>query len=155
LSISNPCSHVESISICFHKCNLLLLTAKWLVRIQEQLVPINSFPLTAKWLVRIQEQLVPVNSLLLSVKWLVWIQEQLVPVLFVSVISQEASSNTRAACAYLPVSILGQVPSSSQKNKLVPVDLLFVSPINLVICYLVDVYQSRNGYDIPCYLLSC
>ena len=73
---------------------------------------------TAKWLVRIQEQLVPVNSFLLSVKWLVQIQEQFVPMLFVSVISQAASSNTRTACAYLPVSFLGQVPSSSQKNNL-------------------------------------
>jgi len=38
----------------------------------------NSFPLTAKWLVRIQEELVPANSLLLSVKQQVHIQEQLV-----------------------------------------------------------------------------
>ena len=57
-----------------------LLSAKWLVRIQEQLVPVNLLLLSAKRLVRIQEQLVPVNSLLLSVKWPVRIQEQLVPV---------------------------------------------------------------------------
>jgi len=36
------------------------------------------------------------------------------------------------------------------KERLVPVNLLFVSPINPVIWYLVNVYQSRNGYDIIC-----
>ena len=45
----------------FLQYNLFLLSAKWLVRIQEQLVPANSLLLSAKWLVRIQEQLVPVN----------------------------------------------------------------------------------------------
>jgi len=66
----------------FSQHNLFLLTAKWPVRIQEQLVPVNSLLLSVKWLVRIQEQLVPVDllSFLLSVKWLVQIQEQLVPV---------------------------------------------------------------------------
>ena len=55
-----------------------ICSAKWLVRIQEQLVPFNSFLLSAKWLVQIQGQLVPANFLLLSAKWLVRIQEQLV-----------------------------------------------------------------------------
>jgi len=55
-----------------------ICSAKWLVRVQEQLVPVNSFLLSAKWLVQIQEQLVPANFLLLSAKWLVRIQEQLV-----------------------------------------------------------------------------
>jgi len=64
----------------FSSIQSTLLTAKWLVRIREQLVPINLLLLTAKWLVRIRGQLVPVNSSLLSVKWLVRIQEQLVPV---------------------------------------------------------------------------
>ena len=68
----------------FLQYNSFLLTAKWLVRIQEQLAPANSLSLTAKWLVRIQEQLVPANSLLLSVKQQVRIQEQLVPILLIS-----------------------------------------------------------------------
>ena len=104
----------------FSQYNLFLLTAKWLVCIQEQLAPVDSFLLSVKWLVRSQEQLVPVNllSFLLSVKWLVRSQEQLVPMLFVSVISQTASSNTRTACAHPLVNGLGQVPSSSQKNNL-------------------------------------
>ena len=63
--------------------NLLLLSVKWLVHIQEQLVPVNLSLLSVKWLVRIQEQLVPVNLFpsLSSVEPLVRIQEQLVPVL--------------------------------------------------------------------------
>jgi len=88
-----------------------------------------------------------------SAKWLVRIQEQLVPLLLVS--------------------IPGQVPSSSQKNNLHLSICYLVSPVNLifaillmstnpamdttysVICYSVNVYQSRNGYDILCYLLFC
>jgi len=79
LSNSSSCSRVSQIQFIF-KYVLFLISAKWLVRIQEQLVPGNSLLLSAKWLVRIQEQLVLVNLLLLSVKWLVRIQEQLVPV---------------------------------------------------------------------------
>jgi len=41
LSNSSSCSYVNQIQFLF-KCNLFLLTAKWLVRIQEQLVPANS-----------------------------------------------------------------------------------------------------------------
>jgi len=52
----------------FLQYNLFLLTAKWLVRTQEQLVPANSLLLSVKQQVRIQEQLVPVNLFLLSVK---------------------------------------------------------------------------------------
>ena len=40
LSNSSSCSYVNQIQFLF-KCNLFLLAAKWLVRIQEQLVPIN------------------------------------------------------------------------------------------------------------------
>jgi len=57
-----------------------ICSAKWLVRIQEQLVPVNLLLLSAKWLVQIPGQLVPVNLLLLSAKRPVQIQEQLAPV---------------------------------------------------------------------------
>jgi len=157
--------------------NLSLLSAKWLVRIEEQLVPVNLLLLSVKWLVRIQEQLVPVDllSFLFSVKWLVRIQRTTCTCAFMSVISQATSSNTRTACAPHFVSVISQAASSNPrtacarlfcwyprsssqfepKEQLAPVNLLFVSPVNLVICYLMDVYQSRNGYDIPWYLLSC
>jgi len=94
---------------------------------------------------------------------------------FIPVIGQVTSSNTRTACTcalcLLSAKRLVQLQknslcpstcqfsrSSSQfepRERLVPVNLLSVSPVNFVICYLVNVYQSRNGYDIPCYLLSC
>jgi len=85
---------------------------------------------SAKRLVQIQEQLVLPTLLLSSAKRLVQIQEQLVPLLLVS--------------------IPGQVPSSSQKNNLHLSICYLVSPVSLVIYYLVNVYQSRNGYDIFC-----
>jgi len=116
LSNSSSCSYVDQIQFLF-KCNSFLLTAKWLVRIQEQLVPANSILLSVKQQVRIQEQLVPANSILLSVKQQVRIQEQLVPTLLISaerlvqiqeqlvlyilfLVSQVTSSNTRTACAF-------------------------------------------------------
>jgi len=94
---------------------------------------------------------------------------------FIFVIGQAAGSNSRTACTcvlllssakrpvriqeqlvpLLLVSIPGQVPSSSQKNNLHLSICYLVSPVSLVICYLVNVYQSRNGYDISCYLLFC
>jgi len=52
----------------FSNNNLFLLTAKWLVRVQEQLVPVNSLLLSVKQQVRIREQLVPVNLFLFPVK---------------------------------------------------------------------------------------
>jgi len=80
--------------------NSFLLSVKWLVRIQEQLVPVNFLPLSAKWLVRIQEQLVLVNLLLLSAKWLVQIQEQLVPI-YLSVFSVKFPVRAkRTTCTY-------------------------------------------------------
>jgi len=161
----------------FLQYNLFLLTAKWPARIQEQLVPVNLLLFSVKWLVRIQEQLAPVNSLsfLLPVKWLVQIQEQLVPVLL-CLLSAKRLVQIQEQLV-LPTLLLSSAKrlvqlqknslcpsacqfsrSSSQfepKERLALVDLLSVSPVNFVICYLVNVYQSRNGYDIPCYLLSC
>jgi len=69
--------------------------AKWLVRTQEQLVPVNLFLLSVKRPVRIQEQPVPI--LLISVKRPVHLQEQLVLPLFS--IRQVTSSCPRTACA--------------------------------------------------------
>ena len=65
---------IEFNSFC--KYNLFLLSAKWLVRTQEQLVPVNLFLLSVKRPVCIQEQLVPI--LLVSAERQVHIQEQLV-----------------------------------------------------------------------------
>jgi len=87
---------------------------------------------------------------------------------FILVIGQAASSNTRTTCTcalllssakqlvqiqeqlvpLLLVSVLGQVPSSSQKNNLHLSICYLVSPVSLVIHHLVNVYQSHNGYDI-------
>jgi len=53
LSNSSSCSYVNQIQFIF-KYNLFLLTAKWLVRTQEPLVPVNSFLLSVKRPVRIQ-----------------------------------------------------------------------------------------------------
>ena len=47
LSNSSSCSYVDQIQFLF-KCNSFLLTAKWLVRTQEQLVPANSLLLSVK-----------------------------------------------------------------------------------------------------------
>jgi len=58
LSNSSSCSYVNQGQF-FFEYNLSLLTAKWLVRIQEQLVPANLFLLSVKQQVHIQEQLVP------------------------------------------------------------------------------------------------
>ena len=104
LKVQQSCQHscqiqapaVMSIKVnSFFKYNLFLLTAKWLVRIQEQLVPANLFLLSVKQQVHIQEQLVP--FLLVSAERQVRIQEQLVPLLFL--VSQVTSSNSRTACA--------------------------------------------------------
>ena len=60
--------------------------------------------------------------------------------------SQVTSSNTRAACA---LSTCQYSRSSSQfepKEQLAPVNLLLSLPSES--CYSVNVYQSRNGYDI-------
>ena len=67
LSNSSSCSYVNQIQFIF-KYNLFLLTAKWLVRTQEQLVPVNLSLSSVEQPVRVQEQLVPVNLLLFSVK---------------------------------------------------------------------------------------
>jgi len=89
---------------------------------------------------------------------------------FILVIGQATGSNSRTACTcvlllssakrpvriqeqlvpLLLVSIPGQVPSSSQKNNLHLSICYLVSPVSLVIYYLVNVYRSRNGYDILC-----
>jgi len=96
LSNSSSCSYVNQ-SQFFFKYNLFLLTAKWLVRIQEQLVPANLFLLSVKQQVHIQEQLVP--TLLVPAERLVQIQEQLVlSILFP--VSQVTSSRPRTACAF-------------------------------------------------------
>ena len=58
LSNSSSCSYVNQIrSIC--KYNLFRLAAKWLVRAQEQLVPVNLSLFSVKQPVRVQEQLAP------------------------------------------------------------------------------------------------
>ena len=59
LSNSSSCSHVNQIQF-FFEYNLFLLMAKWLVRVQEQLVLVNLFLLSVKQPVRLQEQLVPI-----------------------------------------------------------------------------------------------
>ena len=85
-------------SIC--PMQFAICSAKWLVRIQEQLVLVNLFLLSAKRRVRIQEQLVLINLLLLSAKRPVQIQEQLVPV-YLSVFSVELpvrSKRTTCTC---------------------------------------------------------
>jgi len=92
-----------------------LLTAKWPVRVQEQLAPINLSLLTAKWPVRVQEQLALVNLSLVSVKWPVQIQEQ-----HTFVIGQVASSYTRTACTYVFVSVVSQVTSSNTRTACAP-----------------------------------
>jgi len=148
----------------FLRYNLLLLSVKWLVHIQEQLVPVNLSLLSVKWLVRIQEQLVPVNLFpsLSSVEPLVRIQEQLVLVLcFLQPSDQFKYKNS--LCFLLFFQPSNQLKyesslrpftcqysrSSSQfepKEQLVPVNLLLSLPSES--CYSVNVYQSRNGYDI-------
>jgi len=139
LSISSSCGHVSQFQFVFaiqfifvngqvassHKeqlvpVNLLLLSVKWLVHIQEQLVPVDlfSFLFSVKRLVQIQGQLVPVLLCLLSAKRLVQIQEQLaLPTLFLSSAKRLVRIQEQLVPVYF-VGILSQVPSSNQKNNL-------------------------------------
>jgi len=153
--------------------NSLLLSAEWLVRTQEQLVPVNSFLLSVKWLVHIQEQLVPVNlfhSCYRSSNQFKYKNSLYLP--FVSTISQVASSNPRTACALFTCQYSRSSSQFEPKEQLALVKFAIESPqwvlllaILLmstnpamdttcsVVCYSVNVYQSRNGYDILCCLL--
>jgi len=100
LSNSSSCSYVNQIQFLF-KYNLFLLMAKWLVRTQEQLVPINLFLLSVKRPVRVS----PVS---------------LVTCYFVNINQsrngQVASSHPRTACAYQFVPVIGQAASSHPRT---------------------------------------
>jgi len=145
MSISNFYSRVnfKLMQSCQVNFNLYSTTrfaiclAKWLVRIQEQLVPVNSFlfgqvassrPRTACacQFISVIGQVAssyprtacPCQFLAIIIQLASSYPRTACACQFVSVISQVASSKPRTACAYLPVSFIGQVPSSSQKNNL-------------------------------------
>ncbi len=67
---------------------------------------------------------------------------------FVSVNGQVASSRPRTACACQFTLVIGQVASSHPRTACTCQICPRVSPVSLVICYFVNVNQSRNGYDI-------
>jgi len=85
-----------------------------------------------------------------SAKWLVQIQEQLV--LPTYSFSQVTSSDTRAACAFSTCQCSRSSSQFEPKERLAPANLLFSLPSES--CYSVNVYQSRNGYDILCFCYS-
>jgi len=167
MSISNSCSHVKSISIYIHNAVCYMF---------DQVASSNPRTACACQFVSVISQVASSNPRTTCACQFVSVISQVASshprtacaCQFVSVISQVASSKPRTACAYLPVSILGQVPSSSQKNNLyLSVCCLFPQWTLLfaillmstnpamdttypVVCYLVNVYQSLNGYDILC-----
>jgi len=150
LSNSSPCSYINQIQFLF-KCNLFLLMAKWLVRIQGQLVPVNLFLLSVKRPVRIQEQLVPI--LLISAEWPVQIQEQLVLSILLPV-SQVTSSSPRTACAFY---IFFQ-PSNQLKYKSSLRPLLSISSVKWLVHIQEQLVPVNLLSSLPgesCYLLFC